>query len=788
MSKRSPARRGHERGQVLPLALAFIALFAGVTLAVLNYASRTQSQKQHSEVTAQSDSLAEGGALYGLADANRGDSSCTVGSTGSLTMQGGDVVGYTTKTCQAGSSTSTPAGLAASCTLCLLGATVTDLTSHKGDVIVQGIVAVNTGVSLTQATLQSTPIPGTPPSTPFIGMADTSGCGGSCTPNPTVVAGVSDPLQKTLPPPPCSTWATGCTVQTPSGSTLTPGVYGSLSATSTVLTLKSGVYVVTGGISTAGNGGVVSEPGGGVLIYLACSGYPTPCTPGQVGAGMSMAGNGSFSVSPQPSGPYAGFVIYADRNNASNISAQGNGASLSGTVYAASASLSMGGNGAVSISGRLIAASLDIQVSGRVGTGLSLVGTTSSVSDCWLSEDDVTGTSGATVSTGHALFALACGGGSGITAFNYGSAGAAGPSLAVTTSSLPSATAGQSGYAQTLTASGGTGAITWSIPSGTLPAGLTLNAGTGVISGSVAAGATTTTFTVAATDSRAASATRSLTITVNAAPSVGTSVLAAATRGQFGYLQVLASTGGTGGVTWSITSGSLPSGLSLAQSTGAITGNLSSGATTQTFTVAAADQNGVSGSRSLSITVNVAPSVTTTSLPGATRGQSGYTATLTAGGGTAPVSWSLTSGALPSSLSLAASTGVISGSVGAGATSQTFTVTVTDQNGVTGSASLSITVAATSTPAVAAPSAGSQFTLQHGNSGSLTITGTGFQPGATVTFSGGHFTITGPIVVAGPTRITVPVQAVTNSKGTSDLTVTNPDGGTATASGSMVNT
>jgi hypothetical protein len=42
--------------------------------------------------------------------------------------------------------------------------------------------------------------------------------------------------------------------------------------------------------------------------------------------------------------------------------------------------------------------------------------------------------------------------------------------------------------------------------------------------------------------------------------------------------------------------------------------------------------------------------------------------------------------------------------------------------------------------------------------------------------------------VAGTTRITVPVQAVTNSKGTSDLTVTNPDGGTATASGSMVNT
>ena len=46
--------------------------------------------------------------------------------------------------------------------------------------------------------------------------------------------------------------------------------------------------------------------------------------------------------------------------------------------------------------------------------------------------------------------------------------------LGVTTSSLPNATFGAT-YPATLTATGGTGADTWTLTSGTLPAGLTLN-------------------------------------------------------------------------------------------------------------------------------------------------------------------------------------------------------------------------------------------------------------------------------------------------------------------------
>jgi hypothetical protein len=54
--------------------------------------------------------------------------------------------------------------------------------------------------------------------------------------------------------------------------------------------------------------------------------------------------------------------------------------------------------------------------------------------------------------------------------------------LAITTASLPNAVVGTA-YSTTLAASGGTTPYAWSILSGALPAGLSLNASTGVISG-----------------------------------------------------------------------------------------------------------------------------------------------------------------------------------------------------------------------------------------------------------------------------------------------------------------
>jgi hypothetical protein len=87
--------------------------------------------------------------------------------------------------------------------------------------------------------------------------------------------------------------------------------------------------------------------------------------------------------------------------------------------------------------------------------------------------------------------------------------------LTITTTSLPGGMAGVA-YSAMLTASGGTTPYTWSLSSGSLPGGLTLNATTGSISGTPTA-AGTSTFTVQVTDAAAATASKSLSIVITAA-------------------------------------------------------------------------------------------------------------------------------------------------------------------------------------------------------------------------------------------------------------------------------
>ncbi len=123
--------------------------------------------------------------------------------------------------------------------------------------------------------------------------------------------------------------------------------------------------------------------------------------------------------------------------------------------------------------------------------------------------------------------------------------------------------------------------------------------------------------------------------------------------------------------------------------------------TNGTVTITATDGN----SESLSIFVVPPPpqlAITTSSLTGG-QVQLAYTAPLAATGGSAPYSWSVSSGQLPTGLSLAPSTGMISGTPTAAGT-VSFTTEVTDQTGATATANLSIDIAAAS-------SSGGQVTL-----------------------------------------------------------------------------
>src|SRR5207244_6174005 len=96
-------------------------------------------------------------------------------------------------------------------------------------------------------------------------------------------------------------------------------------------------------------------------------------------------------------------------------------------------------------------------------------------------------------------------------------------------------------------------------------------------------------------------------------------------------------------------------------------------------------------SATFTLTINPPPLVlTTTSLPSGTQ-NTAYTATISAAGGTPPYTWSLASGSLPAGLSLAASSGAISGTPSASGTS-TFTLQVADSNAQKDTARLRLTI------------------------------------------------------------------------------------------------
>ena len=270
--------------------------------------------------------------------------------------------------------------------------------------------------------------------------------------------------------------------------------------------------------------------------------------------------------------------------------------------------------------------------------------------------------------------------------------------IAITTSSLPSGTVGTS-YSNSPQAIGGTTPYSWAVTNGSLPAGLAI-AVNGTISGTPTT-AGTSTFTVTLTDGGIPAQTKSATVSLTIASqtlTISTSSLPAGTIGS-SYSNSLQATGGTTPYTWSITSGSLPAGLSIAAN-GTISGTPTA-AGTSTFTAKVADAGSPAQTKSASLSLTVASNslaITSSSLGAGTVG-SNYSATLQATGGTSPYKWTVTTGSLPAGLTLAASTGVISGKP---TTSGNFSFGVTAKDSSTtvqsATATIALTVAAAATP------------------------------------------------------------------------------------------
>ncbi len=252
------------------------------------------------------------------------------------------------------------------------------------------------------------------------------------------------------------------------------------------------------------------------------------------------------------------------------------------------------------------------------------------------------------------------------------------PPLTITTTTLPGGTVNSTYTATTLVATGGTAPISWAVTTGSLPAGLTLHSSTGVIDGTPTASGTVN-FTVTATDSQSTPATKTQALSIVVAPALSITTTSLPDGGMnTSYTATLATTGGTGAVTWSVTLGSLPAGLTLHPATGVIDGTPTT-AEKVDFTVQATDHSTppATPTKALSITIAAVPlAINTTTLPGGTVGGD-YTATLNATGGTPPIAWTVTTGVLPNGLQLHSATGVIDGQPTTAGTVD-FTVTATD--------------------------------------------------------------------------------------------------------------
>ncbi len=179
--------------------------------------------------------------------------------------------------------------------------------------------------------------------------------------------------------------------------------------------------------------------------------------------------------------------------------------------------------------------------------------------------------------------------------------------LAVTTTSLPAGTVNQP-YSSTLAASGGLTPYSWSVVSGSLPGGLQLNGLTGTISGTPAtAGNFTFTVQVADSQSPAATATKPLSIVVNAPPPVPLNITTTSLpngRVNVAYSQTVQATGGTAPYTWSLASGALPNGLTLNSATGVISGRPTKKGT-YSFVVRVLDSQATPASDTQALTIKI---------------------------------------------------------------------------------------------------------------------------------------------------------------------------------------
>ncbi|MBI1763349.1 MAG: hypothetical protein HYR56_18140, partial [Acidobacteria bacterium] len=234
----------------------------------------------------------------------------------------------------------------------------------------------------------------------------------------------------------------------------------------------------------------------------------------------------------------------------------------------------------------------------------------------------------------------------------------------------------------------------------TVPAGLTVTGITntsGTITANVAAACNaalgTNTVVLTVTDGNGGTATANLTVnvTANTAPVLTYSAQAVAAGGA---LNISPATGPSdNGAVSTITvqsQGAYTGTISVNNSTGVVSLSNAKPGGVHTITIRATDNCNTTTDATFTLTVNCPTiSLSPASLPNGTVGI-GYNQTITASGGTAPYSFSISAGVLPTGLTLS-SAGVLSGTPSV-ANPFNFTVLATDANGCTGTLAYAVTI------------------------------------------------------------------------------------------------
>ena len=637
--------------------------------------------------------------------------------------------------------------------------------------------------------------------------ATESGTAGVVT-NGIVTFGTAGSVGGSFVPASCTLLAAGTctTVYTPSG-TLAAGVYNnditasfaavtnytaasatsnlSVSQRTPVLTLSNVVAVTYPsnsnlsvslawtGSGAAPTGAVTFSVDSGAAVNASCTGTVTPVT---------CIYSGSFAVGPHTlNASYA-----ADTNYAGTSAAAGSFTVLPNTsklVFGISPAtpLTAGGNGGSAItvqeenpSSAIVTTATDpinLAVTGPVGFVTKLYGPTNAIAgvasfNVSAAALTVPGTYTYTATFGSLTSAVA--------------SETVNPAVSATTAiSSTTLTENHPASAFTpVTGAGGTGTLSYSVLP-VLPTGLSFNSGTGTISGTPSVISAATVYTVTVTDTNSATSTATFSLTVNSAVIAAQSV--ASTTLTQNHLSPtftpVTATGGTGTLTYSVLP-ALPTGLSMSVA-GSISGTPTATSTLTAYAVTVTDSNGATTTASFNLTVNSAVAITTSAsstVLTANHLAAAFTP-VTGAGGTGALTYSVLP-VLPSGLSMA-TTGAISGTPTVTSPLTAYTVTVTDINAATATATFNLTV---SGPVSATTSvSNTTLTESHASTAFTPVTGTGGT--GTLTYSvlpvlptGLSFSTAG--VVSGTPTVTSTATIYT-------VTVTDTNSATATATFSL---